>query len=91
MGKYYVYVIKSLVNERHYVGFTKDISNRLRRHNKRKVKATKAYVPYEIVYVEECDDRTKARKRELFLKTGQGRDYIKNVIDCEKRTGVRVV
>ena len=91
MEKHYVYVIKSLVNKRHYVGFTKDISNRLRRHNERKVKATKAYVPYEIVYVEECDDRTKARKREVFLKSGQGRDFIKNVTEHEKMTGVRVV
>ena len=91
MNKYYVYVIKSLVNGRHYAGFTEDVSKRLKKHNGKEVRATKAYAPYELLYVEECDNRINARKREIFLKSGQGRDFIKNVASCEKRTGVRVV
>ena len=70
MEKYYVYVIKSLVNEKHYVGFTEDVSKRLKKHNGRKVRSTKSNAPYKLLYVEECDSRINARKREVFLKSG---------------------
>ena len=80
MNKYYIYVIKSLINGRHYVGLTEDVSKRLKKHNERKVRSTKAYAPYKLLYVEEYNDRKDARKREIFLKTGQGRDSIKNIL-----------
>lgn len=76
-GNYYVYVIRSLVNGKLYVGFTADIENRISKHNSGKVRSTKAYKPYKLVYKEQFNDKTKARKRELYLKSGEGREYIK--------------
>ena len=76
---YYVYVLKSLVNDRQYVGYTQDIFERLKMHNQGKVRSTKAYKPYKLIYKEEFSDKTAARKRELFLKSGRGRDFIKSI------------
>jgi len=72
-----VYVIESEKTERRYTGYTEDIQKRLKEHNSGKVRSTKAYVPYKLVYKEEFGNKTDARKRELFLKTGQERRFVK--------------
>ena len=79
----YVYGLhlKSLVNGRMYTGFTEDIEERLNYHNSGKVRSTKAYKPYSLVYTEAFSDKTEARKRENFLKSGKGREFIKLKID----------
>jgi putative endonuclease len=75
--KYYVYVLKSEIVDRNYVGFTQNLHRRLRQHNSGKNKSTKSYLPWKILFYEEFDDKEKALQRELFLKTGKGREYIK--------------
>ena len=45
-------------------------------HNKGKTKSTKSGKPWILMYYENFPDYTQARKRELFLKTGQGRKFI---------------
>ncbi len=77
-----VYVLKSLVNGRMYTGYTEDVEGRLDYHNSGKVRSTKAYKPYALVYTEEFADKTEARKREIFLKTGKGREYLKTKISA---------
>ena len=74
---YTVYVIKSKVNDRLYVGYTENIIERLNSHNSGKVRSTKAYKPYTLVYKEEYENKTEARKREIFLKSGKGRELVK--------------
>ena len=78
---YHLYIIKSVNIGRLYVGYTEDLTDRLRKHNAGSVKSTKAYKPYKIIYTESFPDKTSARKRELFLKSGQGRKWIKENID----------
>ena len=63
-----LYIIKSVCDGHHYIGITKDISNRLSEHNTGEVKSTKAYAPWIVVHTERYDNKTDARKRELFLK-----------------------
>ncbi|MFH1287558.1 MAG: GIY-YIG nuclease family protein [bacterium] len=75
-----VYILKSLIKDRIYIGYTEDIEKRLRYHNSGKVRSTKAYKPYSLVYKEEFADKTQARKREIFLKTGKGRNFINSII-----------
>ena len=77
---YYVYVIKSEKNGKNYIGYTEDLEIRLLSHNQGKVRSTKAYKPYKLLYKEEFSDKTTARKRELFLKSGRGRDFIKSIL-----------
>jgi putative endonuclease len=35
--------------------------------------------PYEVIYREEFASLKEARKRELFLKSGKGREYLKSI------------
>ena len=58
---------------------TQNIDNRLKEHNRGKMKSTKAYKPWKLIYSEECENRIIARKRELYLKSGAGRDYIESL------------
>jgi putative endonuclease len=65
---------------------TSDLSKRVSEHNKGKVRSTKSRRPLRLAYYEELSDKTSARKRELFLKSGQGRMFLKTRIrELEKR------
>ncbi len=59
---------------------TKDLDRRIKEHNKGKNKSTKSYAPWELIYQEVFDSRIEARKREKYLKSGNGREYLKLVI-----------
>ncbi len=75
---YSVYVIKSEKNGKNYIGYTEDLEARLLLHNSGKVRSTKAYKPYKVIYKEEYINKTEARKREIFLKSGIGREHLKS-------------
>ena len=57
------------------------IDLRLNEHNSKKVKSTKGYGPWTLIYFEELTSRSKARERELFLKSGSGREYINDLLN----------
>ena len=78
---YHVYILESIKYNKLYTGFSDDLESRLKKHNSGSVRSTKAYKPYKIIYTECHQDKTSARKRELFLKSGQGRKWIKENID----------
>ena len=67
---YFVYVIGSLKNSKPktYVGWTKDLNERLRKHNSGKgAKSTKGR-KWKIIYHEICNSKEKALRREYYLK-----------------------
>ena len=74
---YYVYVLKSKNNFRFYVGLTANIETRLEQHNKGMTKSTKPYRPWELFFFETLETRLLARKREIYLKSGIGKEFIK--------------
>ncbi|MFZ6012987.1 MAG: GIY-YIG nuclease family protein [Bacteroidota bacterium] len=74
---FYVYVIRSTIDGRFYVGMTADVENRLSEHNGGRTKSTKGFRPWVLVFVEEFPSRVEARKREKYLKGGSGKEYIK--------------
>ena len=78
---YFVYVIKSLKNGQLYKVFTQDLEVRLKQHNQGKTKSTKAYIPWVLVYFEKVEYRDEARKREKYLKSGIGRDFLKKKLN----------
>ncbi|MGC9365069.1 MAG: GIY-YIG nuclease family protein, partial [Fidelibacterota bacterium] len=67
---YTVYVIKSQNRLFHYIGHTSNIENRLRAHNRGKVRSTRPYRPFILIYSEECADKSTAFRREMYLKSG---------------------
>ncbi len=81
MPEVYVYVIRSLANRTLYVGISKEIERRLKEHNQGKSKYTQSYRPWELIYKEVCQDYKSARKREKYLKSAAGKNFIKKKIN----------
>ena len=75
---HFVYVIRSSIDGRFYVGMTTSLERRLNEHNKGKTKSTKGYVPWDLFFHEEFQSREEARKREKYLKSGYGKQWIKD-------------
>jgi putative endonuclease len=65
----YVYLLKSLVSKRKYIGCTNDLKNRILQHNKGLVPSTKFFRPWKIIYYEAFYDKVDAFKREKELKS----------------------
>ncbi len=77
---YYVYVLKSLLNQRLYTGYSNNVEKRLEQHNSGKTKYTSHTGPYKLVYKETYSTRLEAARRERFLKSGKGRAFLKEVL-----------
>ncbi len=75
---YFVYVLKSMKDGNMYIGFTKDLEERINRHNKGLVNSTKNRVPFELIYYEASRNIHDAIHREKYLKTSYGHRYLKN-------------
>lgn len=75
---YYVYVLKSDELGVWYTGSTNDLRKRLSQHNQKQSKWTKRGAPWKLIYYEASLDKTDANAREIYLKTGMGKRYIKN-------------
>lgn len=74
---YYVYILKSLIDRRLYIGYTKNLRNRLVEHTRGETVSTKFRKPLKLIYYEAYLSRLDAEKREMFFKTGWGRNYIR--------------
>jgi len=77
MKSYFTYVLLSEKDGHFYTGLTSCLEERVYQHNMGKVRSTKARRPFRLVYYEEYQDKTTARRREIFLKSGQGRIFLK--------------
>jgi len=77
---YYAYVLLSKRDDGSYVGFSDDLKRRLREHNRGMVSSTHNRRPLTLVYFEGYRDKIKAMRREKYLKTGWGRNYLKKII-----------
>ncbi|MEW6027383.1 MAG: GIY-YIG nuclease family protein [Planctomycetota bacterium] len=73
------YILYSRLKNRFYVGSTRENNGdeRLKSHNYGKTKSIKSGCPWVIIHEEKYPTYTEARKRELFLKSGIGRSWIK--------------
>jgi putative endonuclease len=74
---YYVYVLISLKDCKLYVGYTSDINRRLREHFDGKAISTKNRRPLKLIYYEFYIEEIEAKRRELYLKGGNGRTQLK--------------
>ena len=78
---YFVYVLYSRTTNRHYIGFTTHITQRIGQHNSGITKSTKGRGPWVVVHQEEFSTRSEAMRRELHLKSGIGREELKRIIE----------
>ncbi|MFH1895853.1 MAG: GIY-YIG nuclease family protein [bacterium] len=79
--EYTVYAIKSKDGNYTYKGMTSNLDRRLLQHNKGRCKTTRAYAPFNLIYTEKAHNRELARKRERWLKSGEGREFIRERAD----------
>lgn len=77
---FFTYVLRSLANKRLYTGSTDNFDRRFAEHNSGKSKYTRTLKPFILDYKEEYSTRTEAVQREKFLKSGKGREFLKNFI-----------
>ncbi|MCR4279355.1 MAG: GIY-YIG nuclease family protein [Candidatus Zambryskibacteria bacterium] len=77
---WYTYVLQSDKDRRLYTGISNDLRKRLEQHNSGKSTYTKNRGPFTLIYYEACLNQDDARSRELYLKSGMGKRYIKNRI-----------
>ena len=74
-----VYAIKSLADGRIYVGMSQNVQHRVSEHNAGKVFSTKGYKPWKLIFQEVIGTGQEARKREKYLKSGIGKEYLKSL------------
>lgn len=77
---FYVYVIQNDFNNKHYIGSTSNIENRLSEHNQGRVKSTKNKGKWRLIYSEEYKTNTEARIRENKIKSYKGGNAFKKLI-----------
>ncbi len=77
---HYVYILISKFKNRTYIGCTKNLSRRLSEHNNGKVRSTKAFMPWEIAYFEEIENREEAFRREKEIKSYKGNIKFRNLL-----------
>ncbi|MEW6193647.1 MAG: GIY-YIG nuclease family protein [Bacteroidota bacterium] len=80
---YSVYILKSLVKERFYIGHTSDLQKRLNEHNSGRTKSTKPYIPWTIVHIESYETKSEAYKRELQIKSFKSGIKFKQLLKME--------
>ena len=78
MSMWYTYILQSKKDDKWYTGYTQDLRKRFSQHNKGLSTWTKGRGPVTIIYYEACLNEDDARSRELFLKSGSGKRYVKN-------------
>ncbi|HEY9585792.1 MAG TPA: GIY-YIG nuclease family protein [Candidatus Paceibacterota bacterium] len=75
---FYTYLLQSKKNSCWYTGVTKDLRKRFHEHQSGKSTWTKSRGPFTLTYYEACLNEQDARSRELYLKSGMGKRYLKN-------------
>jgi len=72
--EYFVYILKSKKDDSLYTGYTKDIKERLKMHNRGKVFSTKRKIPFEMMYFERHTSLAEALAREKWLKSSKAKN-----------------
>ena len=75
---YYVYILESIKDGNWYTGFTNNLERRFAEHEEGKVFSTKNRRPLKLIYFEACVNQQDATRREKYLKSGNGKIYIKS-------------
>ena len=80
MIDYFVYTLYSEKRQKTYTGHTDCPERRIFQHNAGLEKSTKGGAPWSLIHLEKFGSRGAAMKRENELKTGKGRDFLKQFL-----------
>ncbi len=77
---WYVYILRSRMDNNLYIGSTNNIGRRLSEHNSGKVDSTKSRLPFSLEAYVAVKDKAKAVELEQYFKTGSGRALLQKRI-----------
>jgi len=77
---WYVYVLKSAVDKKLYIGSTDDISRCLNEHNSGNIEATRDRTPLILEAYVALKNKTKAFNLEQYFKSSSGKAILNNRI-----------
>ena len=80
---YHVYILRSKSSGRYYIGHTSNLKQRIKDHNRGKVRSTKAYLPWELILYEEYLTKSEAYKREIQIKSYKSGEAFKNLLKSD--------
>jgi putative endonuclease len=81
---YYVYVLRSLKTGGLYTGSTNDLERKIVEHNSGLSNDTRHTAPFALVYKEKYSTKSEANTRELFFKSGKGREFLKRLVESRE-------
>ncbi len=78
---FFVYILQSESTGKIYIGQTNDLDRRVAQHNDPDFKLTlhtkRNRGPWKLIHSEEYPTRREAMRREKYLKSGQGREWVR--------------
>ncbi|MBU1039256.1 GIY-YIG nuclease family protein [Patescibacteria group bacterium] len=77
---YYTYVLHSIKDGQLYTGYTPNLKSRIKSHQDGYVTATKSRRPLILIYYESFIVESDAKRRELFLKGGNGKKELEKIL-----------
>jgi len=77
---FYVYVLQSLRDKKLYIGFSTDLTKRIKDHNSGGTKSTKTRRPFRLLYYEAHLSEKDARRREQYFKTEKGKSSLRQML-----------
>ena len=77
---WFLYILKSELNEKYYVGISQNPDRRLKYHNSIEKGFTSRYRPWKLMLKKEYSSRIEAQNIEKKLKLGKSRKVIEGFI-----------
>jgi len=76
----YFYILRSLKNNKLYLGYTSDLKKRIKSHNSKQNKASKPNTPYELIFYSGFTNKYDAVECEKYFKTTAGWRRLKKML-----------
>jgi len=77
---FYVYILKSIKDKNHYIGYSENLLKRIAEHNRGKSPSVKARAPFVLVHQEAFLTKEEAIRREKQIKAFKGGNAFKQLI-----------
>ena len=75
-----VYALYDRESRQIYVGMTNNLERRLREHRRGQSFFTRMFKDITVIYTENREDYGSGRRREKYLKSGIGREFLRTLI-----------
>ncbi len=87
---YFVYIIKSEITNKYYIGCTSNLEKRFEQHNKGENYSTKKYVPWKLICYSIFLEQKEAFNYEKKVKSYKGGNAFKRIINKQTKDWVFV-